>query len=402
VTSQFADYQNEIYFAALGGHAPRFPMDYATLEAKAAAALPASLNSYIAGGAGDEQTQRRNVDVFADWGLVPRMLVGAIERDLSVTMFGHTYPSPIFMAPVGVIGLVTDDQHGDIALAQAAAETGVPAMFSTLMQDPLEAVIPHAGQTPSFFQLYTPKDRDLAASLVQRAEKAGCRGITVTLDTWIPGWRPRDLSTGNFPQLRGHVLKNYTTDPVFQRIVGSDDPQAIVLTWVQTFGNSLSWADLNWLRSLTDLPIILKGISHPDDARRAIDHGVDGIYCSNHGGRQANGGLAALETLPAVIEACDDQVPVLFDSGVRSGTDVVKALGLGVTMVGIGRPYVYGLALGGVAGLTHVIRMLLAEADLLMAVNGYPDLASIRPNIQPVGRPMISSPRSVDTQRVSR
>ncbi|MEU0506695.1 alpha-hydroxy-acid oxidizing protein [Nocardia sp. NPDC005998] len=378
----FADYQNEIYFAALGGHAPDFPMDYATLEAKAAAALPASLHSYIAGGAGDELTQRRNVEAFADWGVVPRMLVGATQRDLSVSAWGLTFPSPIFMAPVGVIGLV-GDKHGDIAVAEAAAKTGVPAFFSTLMEDPLEEVIGHAGSTPSFFQLYTPKDRDLAASLVSRAEQAGYRGITVTLDTWVPGWRPRDLSSGNFPQLRGHVLKNYTTDPVFQKMVGSNDPQSMVLHWVQTFGNPLSWDDLVWLRSLTELPIILKGISHPDDARRAIDAGVDGIYCSNHGGRQANGGLSALATLPGVVEACDDRVPVLFDSGVRSGTDVIKALGLGATMVGIGRPYVYGLALGGVSGLVHVLRMLLAEADLLMAVNGYPDIAAVRENIRP-------------------
>ncbi|MEV4126228.1 alpha-hydroxy-acid oxidizing protein [Nocardia sp. NPDC049707] len=378
----FADYQNEIYFAALSGNAPEFPMDYATLEAKAAAALPTSLYSYIAGGAGDELTQRRNVEAFEDWGVVPRMLVGATQRDLSVQAWGLTFPSPIFMSPVGVIGLV-GDRHGDIAVAEAAAKSGVPAVFSTLMEDPLEEVISHAGTTPSFFQLYTPKNRDLAASLVSRAEAAGYRGITVTLDTWIPGWRPHDLSTGNFPQLRGHVLKNYTSDPVFQQMVGSDDPRSIVLHWVQTFGNPLTWDDLEWLRSLTELPIILKGISHPDDARRAIDAGVDGIFCSNHGGRQANGGLSALETLPGVIEAVADRVPVLFDSGVRSGTDVIKALGVGATMVGIGRPYVYGLALGGVSGLVHVLRMILAEADLLMAVNGYPDIAAVRANIRP-------------------
>jgi len=378
----FADYQNEIYFAALGGHAPEFPMDFATLEAKASAALPATLYSYIAGGAGDELTQRRNVEAFEDWGVVPRMLVGATERDLSVEAWGLTFSSPIFMSPVGVIGLV-GDKHGDIAVAEAAAKSGVPAVFSTLMEDPLEDVIGHAGATPSFFQLYTPKNRDLAASLVSRAEAAGYRGITVTLDSWVPGWRPRDLSIGNFPQLRGHVLKNYTSDPVFQKMVGSDDPQSIVLHWVQTFGNSLTWDDLEWLRSLTELPIVLKGISHPDDARRAIDAGVDGIFCSNHGGRQANGGLSSLETLPGVVDAVADRVPVLFDSGVRSGSDVIKALGLGATMVGIGRPYVYGLALGGVSGLVHVLRMILAEADLLMAVNGYPDIAAVRDNIRP-------------------
>ncbi|MFC6011186.1 alpha-hydroxy-acid oxidizing protein [Nocardia lasii] len=381
--SQFADYQNEIYLAALGGIQPEFPMDFATLERKATAALPDSLLNYIAGGAGDELTQRRNAEAFADWGLVPRMLVGATERDLTVTAFGHTFASPLFLAPVGVIGLVGEQGHGDIAVARASAQTGVPAMYSTLMEDPLEEVRPHAGDTPSFFQLYTPKNRELAESLVRRAEAAGYAGITVTLDTWVPGWRPRDLASGNFPQLRGHVLKNYTSDPVFQRMVGSDDPKMIVLHWISTFGNSLTWDDLTWLRSLTDLPLILKGISHPEDARKAIDFGADGIYCSNHGGRQANGGLSALETLPAVVAACDDRVPVLFDSGVRSGADVVKALGLGASMVGLGRPYVYALALGGVRGLVHLLRGYAAEADLLMAVNGYRDVAAVRENIRP-------------------
>ncbi|MEV5893206.1 alpha-hydroxy-acid oxidizing protein [Nonomuraea fuscirosea] len=382
MTQAFGDYQLEIYFNALNGRVSDFPMDYATLERRAVAALDPSLLSYIAGGAGDEATQRRNVEAFAHWGVVPRMLVGAVERDLSVTAWGRTFPTPIFMAPVGVAGLVTPDRHGDVAIAQAAAATGVPAMFSTLMEDPLEDVIPHAGETPSFFQLYTPKDRDLAASLVERAAGAGYSGIAVTLDTWLPGWRPRDLASGNFPQLRGHVLRNYTSDPVFRRLAGSDDPGAIVRTWAGMFGNPLTWADLEWLRSLTDLPLILKGIAHPDDARRAVDAGVDGVYCSNHGGRQANGGLSALELLPAVVAACAGRVPVLFDSGVRSGSDVVKALGLGATMVGIGRPYVYGLALGGVPGLIHLLRMFLAEADLLMAVNGYPDVAAVRANVQ--------------------
>jgi isopentenyl diphosphate isomerase/L-lactate dehydrogenase-like FMN-dependent dehydrogenase len=383
MTGPYGDYQIDVHFQALNGVLPEHPMDHATLERKALAALAPPLRSYIAGGAGDESTQRRNVEAFARWGLVPRMLVGAERRDTSVTVWGHIFPSPVFLAPVGVIGLVTGDRHGDLAVARATAETGVPAVFSTLMQDPLEEVSEQTGTTPAFFQLYTPTDRELAASLVERAERAGYRGIVVTLDTWIPGWRPRDLAGGHFPQLRGHVLANYTSDPVFRRLVGPDaDPRTVVSTWARIFGNPLTWADLDWLRSLTKLPIVLKGICHPDDARRAVDAGVDGVYCSNHGGRQANGGLSALELLPEVVEACADRVPVLFDSGVRSGSDIVKAIGLGATMVGIGRPYVYGLALGGVPGLVHLVRRMLAEADLLMAVNGYPDLAAVRANIR--------------------
>lgn len=215
---------------------------------------------------------------------------------------------------------------------------------------------------------------------MRRAEAAGFKGIVVTLDTWVTGWRPRDLSASNFPQLRGHCLANYFSDPRFAEIMGkspAEDPRAAVQTFVSIFGNPLRWEDLGWLRSLTKLPLILKGICHPDDARRAIDAGVDGIYVSNHGGRQANGGIPALEHLPGVVEAAGP-VPVLFDSGVRNGTDVVKALALGATAVGIGRPYAYGLALGGVDGIVHVLRSILAEADLYMAVDGYPTIADLR------------------------
>jgi lactate 2-monooxygenase len=371
----FGDFQNEIYNAGLTGRIPTMPMSYAELERRAAQAMPPSVVSYVAGGAGDEATQRANVDAFGRWGL---------------ELFGTRWPAPLFMSPVGVIGICAQDGHGDLAAARAAARTGVPMVTSTLMADPLEAVAPELGNTPGFFQLYTPNDRDLAASLVQRAEAAGFRGIVVTLDTWITGWRPRDLSTANFPQLRGLCLANYFSDPVFRSRLDKPpeaDPRSAVMLWAQVFGNPLTWDDLAWLRSLTKLPLILKGIMHPDDARRAIDGGVDGIYCSNHGGRQANGGLPALDCLAEVVDAADD-TPVLFDSGVRSGADVVKAIALGATAVGVGRPYAWGLALGGEDGVVHVLRTILAEADLIMAVDGYPTLKDLtRESLRRVGAP---------------
>ncbi|MFE3986986.1 lactate 2-monooxygenase [Nocardia tengchongensis] len=378
----FGDFQNEIYFNGLRGVVPTLPVSFAELAERAQAALPPSVWSYVAGGAGDERTQNANVAAFDGWGLIPRMFVGAKERDLSVELFGSTWKAPIFMAPVGVIGLCAQDGHGDLATAKAAARTGVPMVASTLTVDPMEDVAAEFGDTPGFFQLYTPTDRDLAASLVERAERAGFQGIVVTLDTWVTGWRPRDLSTGNFPQLRGHCLANYFTDPVFRANLAKspeEDPQTAILRWIQVFGNPLTWADLPWLRSLTKLPLIVKGIGHPDDARRAKDLGVDGIYCSNHGGRQANGGLPALDMLPDVVAAAD-RLPVLFDSGVRSGADIIKALALGASAVGIGRPYAYGLSLGGADGIVHVLRTLLAEADLIMAVDGYPTLKDLTPD----------------------
>lgn len=379
----FGDYQLGFYLAGLGGEQPKFPMAYADLEAKAAEAMDRELWAYVAGGAGDEYTQRANVAAFERWGLMPRMLVGAAERDLSVDLFGRKLPTPLLMSPVGVIGLCTDDGHGDLATAKAAAETGVPMIASTLSQDPMEEVAAQFGDTPGYFQLYTPNDRELAESFVHRAEAAGFAGIVVTLDTWVLGWRPRDLRLGSFPQLKGQCLANYFSDEVFRAKLQKppeEDPQTATLIWASLFGNpTLNWDDLAWLRSLTKLPLLLKGICHPDDVRRAIDGGVDGIFCSTHGGRQANGGMAALDALPGVVEAAGD-TPVWFDSGVRSGADVVKAIALGASAVGVGRPYAYGLATGGVEGAVHVLKSLMAEADLLMAIDGYPTLADLAPD----------------------
>ena len=376
----YGDYQNAIYLAGLRGVLPKVPVDYATLQARARAALPPSVLHYVEGGCGDEFTQGENARAFSDYGMVPRMMVDGSVRDLSVELFGLTLPSPVFMSPIGVTGLATPDGHGDLAAARAAAASGVPLMASTLSNAPLEDVAAAMGSTPGFFQLYTPKDPELAASLVSRAEAAGYKAIVVTLDTWVTGWRPRDLNTGNFPQLRGAVLANYFSDPVFRQRLGrppEEDPAAAVMLWAALFGRVLTWDDLPWLRSLTTLPIVLKGICHPDDARRAVDGGADAVFCSNHGGRQANGGIAAIDVLADVVAAAGN-VPVLFDSGVRSGSDVVKALALGARAVGVGRPYFYGLALDGADGATHVLRCLLAEADLLMAVNGCPTIADVR------------------------
>src|SRR3569623_1003514 len=325
----YGDFQNEIYGAGLRGIVPKLPVDFATLEQRAAAAMPPRGLYYNPGGCGD----------------------------------GHT-----------------QDDHGDLAAARASVMTGVPVMASTLSNDPLEKVAETLGDTPGFFQLYTPKHKELAESLVSRAEKAGFKAIVVTLDTWVTGWRPRDLNAANFPRLRGAVLMNYFSDPVFRSLLAKppeEDPASAIGTWAATFGMVLGWADMKWLRSMTKLPFVLKGICHPDDARRAIDEGADGIYCSNHGGRQANGGIAAIDMLPGVVAAACN-TPVLFDSGIRSGSDVIKAVALGATAVGVGRPYAYGLALDGAEGAAHVLKCLLAEADLLMAVNGYPTIADVR------------------------
>lgn len=375
----YGDLQTQIYQDGLQGVLPDYPVDFATLEQRAENALSPSMLNYVQGGCGDEHTQRANVSAFHHWGMVPRMLVDCTTRDLSIDLFGMKLPSPIFMAPIGVNGEVTQDRRGDIAAAEASAMTGVPFCASTLSNSPLEEVATAVGETPAFFQLYTPKNLDLAESLIRRAEAAGYKALVITLDTWVTGWRPRDLNAANFPQLRGKVLENYFSDPVFRSLLArppEEDKGAAVQAWATTFGKVLTWSDIGWVRSITRLPIVLKGICHPDDARRAVDHGVDAIYCSNHGGRQANGGMAAIDMLPGVVKASGD-MPIFFDSGVRSGSDVIKALALGAKAVGIGRPYAYGLAIGGAKGGAHVLRSILAEADLLMAVNGYPTIEAV-------------------------
>lgn len=378
--AHYGDLQNEIYGAGLRGVLPKLPVDYASLVQRAQAAMSPQLRSYVQGGCGDERTQYENAAAFHRWGMVPRMMVDCSQRDLSVELFGLRLPSPVFMAPIGVNGICTQDGHGDIAAATASALTGVPFCASTLSNDPIETVAKAQGSTPGFFQLYTSRNRELAQSLVSRAEAAGYKALIVTLDTWVTGWRPRDLNTSNFPQLRGAVLANYFSDPVFRSLLAKppeEDLPAAIAAWAGVFGQVLTWDDVASLRSLSRMPLVLKGICHPDDARRAVDSGVDAIYCSNHGGRQANGGVAAIDLLPEVVAAAG-ATPVLFDSGVRSGSDVIKAIALGAAAVGIGRPYVYGLVLGGAEGAAHVLRCILAEADLLLAVNGYPSLKHVR------------------------
>ena len=215
MAQQYGDFQLEIYRAGTKGVLPRYPVDHAGLERKAAEALPPWILSYVAGGCGNEHTQRANVAAFEKWGIVPRMFNGSYERDLSIELFGMRLPTPLFTVPIGIIGVCSQDFHGDLQVARAAARTGVPVMQSTLSMDPMEDLVPAMGDTPGFFQLYTPKDRDLAVSLIQRAEAAGYKAIAVTLDTWVTGWRPRDLNAANFPQLRGYCLANYFTDEHF-------------------------------------------------------------------------------------------------------------------------------------------------------------------------------------------
>jgi isopentenyl diphosphate isomerase/L-lactate dehydrogenase-like FMN-dependent dehydrogenase len=301
------------------------------------------------------------------------MLRDVSARDLSTTLLGTEMPAPLMLAPIGVQKVVHPD--GELATARAAATLGVPMIASTASHFSLEEIAEAGGDAPRWFQLYWPNDRDLAASLVGRAEAAGYGAIVLTVDTFIPGWKPRDLQQAWLPFLNGMGVANYFQDPVFRAALEQtpeEDPGAATGHFLGVQANpALSWDDLEWLRAQSELPIVIKGIQHPDDALEAARRGIDGIVVSNHGGRQVDGAIAALDALPPIVEVAGDELTILFDSGVRSGSDALVALALGADAVCLGRPYLWGLALEGEQGVEAVLRMVLAELDLTMALCGY-------------------------------
>lgn len=376
----FGGYENEIYLGGLAGQQPGLPLAYDDLEAAAREALSPEAYDYVAGGASSEDTVRANREAFRRWRIVPRMLTDISERDLSTTVLGTPMPAPLLLAPVGVQGIIHPD--AEVAVARAAAGLGVPIVLSTVSSKPMEEVAEASGPNPRWFQLYWPNEPELTASFLSRAEAAGFSAVAVTLDTRILAWRPRDLQRAYLPFLRTEGLANYLSDPVFRAPLESDEPAQAALRWVGVFSDpTTTWDRLASLREMTSLPILLKGVLHPDDARLAVEHGMDGIIVSNHGGRQVDGAVAALDALPGVVEAVRERIPVLFDSGVRTGADAVKALALGAKAVLLGRPYIWGLALAGEDGVRQVLRAFLADLDLTVALSGRRSVDELDPSL---------------------
>jgi L-lactate dehydrogenase (cytochrome) len=378
-----ADYYREIYARGLGGETPAIPVAVAELEERAVAAMDPKAANYVDAGAGSEETMRANRDAFARRRIVPRMLRDVSSRDLSTTVLGTAMPAPLLLAPIGVQKVVHTD--GELATARAAAAAGVPMIASTASHFSLEEIAEAGGEAPRWFQLYWPNDPGLARSLVERAEAAGYEAIVLTVDTFIPGWKPRDLQQAWLPFLNGLGVANYFQDPVFRAALEKtpeEDPGMATGHFLGVQANpALSWEDLEALREMTSLPILVKGVQHADDAREAARRGLDGIVVSNHGGRQVDGAVASLDALPAIAEAVGGDLAVLFDSGVRSGADVLKALALGANAVCLGRPYLWGLALDGQAGVETVLKMVLAELDLTMALCGITRPSEISPKL---------------------
>ncbi|MDV6011875.1 lactate 2-monooxygenase [Haloechinothrix sp. LS1_15] len=399
--------QARIYRDGISGKRPGVPVNPDRLEQAARRAMSRNAWGYTAGSAGLETTAAANREAFDRWRIVPRMLTDVAERDLSIELLGRRYPSPLLLAPIGVLELM--HRQADLAVARAARELSVPMTISTQASHPMEDIGAALGEADRWYQLYWGSEPDVVASMVTRAERSGCSAIVVTLDTHIVGWRTRDLDRAFLPFARGQGIAQYTSDPAFTELVRqrakqprqgdtptptptalrtlasiishypgsfwdnlrSRLPRAAVETFLDVFSNSaLTWGDLPWLRQHTSLPILVKGLQHPDDAARALDAGVDGVIVSNHGGRQVDGAIGALDALPGIVSAVDGRVPVLFDSGIRSGADVFTALALGASAVLVGRPYAYGLAIDGEDGVRAVLEHLLAELDITMGLTG--------------------------------
>lgn len=406
--------QRDIYLAGVRGTRPTVPVGIERLEIAARAALSPEAFAYLAGGAGSESTMRANREAFERWRIVPRVLRDVSSRDTGIELFGRRLPSPVLLSPVGVMELFHRD--ADLAVARAAASVGVPFVFSNQASVPMEKCAAAMGAAPRWFQLYWSSDDQFVESLIGRAERCGCEALVVTLDTTMLGWRPRDLDLGHLPFLHGKGIAQYTSDPVFMQKLEEPLPTPMASRGAVTFaalralvamaravpGGALTnlrtgrartavrrfvatysrmsptWKDLAWLRARTRLPIVLKGILSPDDARMAVEHGIDGVFVSNHGGRQVDGGVAALDALVTVVAAVQSRVPVLFDSGVRGGADIFRAIAIGARAVGIGRPYLYGLSLAGEQGVREVLMNLLAEFELTMALSGCASVSEIR------------------------
>ncbi|WP_430335794.1 alpha-hydroxy-acid oxidizing protein [Rhodococcus sp. ACT016] len=386
--------QNEIYLTGLSGARPELPMTAAGLETRARAELSAEAYAYIAGSASTERTAAANLDAYTRHGLVPRMLRGTSAsdaRDLSVDILGTRLAAPVLTAPIGVLGLVRED--GEAIVGEVTTELGVGSVLSTAASSTIEDVGAVSGDN-WWYQLYWPADDELAQSLVQRAAKAGAKAIVVTVDTPGMGWRPRDLELGHLPFLRAQGIANYLSDPVFRSRLATppeesaEAMQIAVLTWVSLFGNHVLRAvDIAKITEWTGLPVLVKGIVHEDDARAVVDAGADGVIVSNHGGRQVDGAIAALDALGPVAAAVGGRATVLLDSGIRCGADVLIALALGADAVLYGRPWVYGLGLAGADGVRHALRILLADLDVTMGLAGLSSVTEIDSSIlRPVGR----------------
>jgi isopentenyl diphosphate isomerase/L-lactate dehydrogenase-like FMN-dependent dehydrogenase len=385
--THFYDYMISVYMQGMAGSNPPLPLTLAELEAEARAKLDPCAYWYVAGGAGLEDTLDQNRAMFRRIKLMPKVCRDVSVRNWNTDVLKTRLKAPIVLAPIGVQEIVHPE--AELAVARAAASLGISLALSTLSSYSLEDVAKAMSDVPRWFQLYPPKDLDLAKSLIRRAEAAGYSAILITVDTRQIGYRWRDLREAYLPFLRGQGIKNYLTDPVFRASLEEppeQDLQAAVARWAEIYeDSSQTWDTFARLRDETTLPIAIKGVLHPEDVRKAVELGFDGIVISNHGGRQVDGCIAPIEALPHLAAITGERIDLILDSGVRGGSDVVKALALGARAVLLGRPYVWGLAVAGEDGVREVVQRVLAEFDVTCALCGATNVNDLRRDLVRVG-----------------
>jgi lactate 2-monooxygenase len=388
--------------------------DYRAIEAKAREVTKDNRAAfmYTFGSAGTSSTYRNNLEALEQWRIVPRMLRNATDRNLETTLFGVKLPSPVILAPVGVQGILHKD--GELATARAAGTVGVPMIMSTASTRSIEAVAKANGDGHRWYQLYWPRSNEVTLSLLRRAKAAGFTALVLTLDTFLIGWRPHDLETAYLPFIAGVGAQVGTSDPVFmqrmgvpvrpdepipfpldldafrKRLEAGDEDATLLLKlgtgWLQetNSGRFPTWEDLAFLRDNWDGPIVLKGVQTVEDAHAAMDARMDGIVVSNHGGRQVDGAISSFSALEKITASSrvlraqkEGKFTVLFDSGIRQGSDVIKAIAMGAQGVLVGRPFMYGLAVGGEQGVEEVLRALLADTEVTLGLSGYKSIEEI-------------------------
>lgn len=354
-----------------------FPLRFEEWERKAKEKMEKGAFTYVYHGAGREETYQRNQSAFKKWALIPRMLRDVSQVDMSVQLFGKKYATPFLFAPIGMQKLA--DEEGELATAKASQAMDIPFIVSTVSSFSIEAITQAAPKGPKWFQLYwSSHNPDLSFSMVERAEKAGYEAIVVTVDTVMAGWRIGDMKSKFSPLSLGFGKGNYIEDPVFINNLKNNNEETILHSILENIQHpALTWENIKQLKQRTNLPILLKGILHPEDATLALKYEVDGLIVSNHGGRQLDGVIASIDALPEIIKVVEGKIPVLFDSGVRQGVDAVKAMALGAQAVLIGRPYYYGLALHGEKGVRNVMERLLQETEVTLALSGVNQLSDI-------------------------
>ncbi|RMJ26037.1 L-lactate dehydrogenase [Aspergillus sp. HF37] len=381
-TPQWALYQRENFWKLNDGGLPPFNTDPKKLEKRAHEKLTEAGWYYASSNAGMSNTHLANRQAFYRHRIIPRQLVDTNQRDTAAEIFGHKVSAPIGIAPIGINKIY--HPQAEVPVAKVAGELNIPYCLSTAGSSPIETVGQANGNGPRFFQLYMPHDDELTLSLLNRAWKSGFDAVILTTDTWQLGWRHDDVANSNYAFYRGVGADLGLSDPVFQKrcreagIDAEKDPVAAAAKWIDSIwhGRAWSWEKIPWLqeqwkRISGGRPFAIKGIQSVADAKKCVDYGVDGIVVSNHAGRQVDGAIASLDALEKIVDAVGPNTYVMYDSGIRGASDVVKALALGARFVFVGRLFIWGLSIMGEEGVRHVMKSLLADLDILMCVSGF-------------------------------